>query len=209
VKATVLRADHPEAIGEALAVLRRGGLVAFPTDTVYGVGAMAFDVSAVERIFAAKGREATKAVPVLVADLAGLPQVADEIPDDVRQLAERFWPGPLTIVVRKRQIVPDVLSPSGTIGVRVPAHSVALKLLRAAGPLAVTSANRSGTVDPMTADDVLAGLGDRIDLLLDGGRSPGGRPSTVIDCTVSPPALLREGPVALSEILSALGTGER
>lgn len=203
-----MRADHPEALHTALETLRRGGLVAFPTDTVYGVGATAFDASAVERIFAAKGRDSTKAVPILLADQASLADVADDIGPEVRRLAETFWPGPLTIIVSKRETVPDAISQTGTIGVRVPAHPVALELLYASGPLAVTSANPSGAHDPLTAEDVVAGLGERVDLILDGGRTPGDRPSTVVDCTVTPPALVREGPVSMALILAVLGRTE-
>jgi L-threonylcarbamoyladenylate synthase len=193
----------------ALDILRRGGLVAFPTDTVYGVGAMAFDAAAVERIYAAKGRDVTKALPILLADQDGLSDVAEEIGPDARRLAETFWPGPLTIVVRKRDVVPEAVSRGVTIGVRVPAHPVTLELLNASGPLAATSANLSGAPDSMTADEVVAALGDRIDLIVDGGRAPGGKPSTVVDCTVSPPSLEREGPVSMDLILAVLGKAGR
>jgi L-threonylcarbamoyladenylate synthase len=209
MSARVLQANDPEALRSALDILRQGGLVAFPTDTVYGVGAMAFDTAAVERIYAAKGRDATKALPILLADQDGLSEVADEITPDARRLAETFWPGPLTIVVRKRDIVPEAVSWGATIGVRVPAHPVTLKLLNASGPLAATSANLSGAPDSMSADEVVAALGDRIDLILDGGRAPGGRPSTVVDCTVSPPSLAREGPVSMDLILAVLGRAGR
>lgn len=208
MSARVLQASDPESVCIALEALRRGGLVAFPTDTVYGVGAMAFDVVAVERIYAAKGRDPTKALPILLADRSSLPEVADELSPDARRLAETFWPGPLTIVVNRRSAVPDAVSLGTTVGVRVPAHPVALELLHASGPLATTSANPSGAPDPMTADDVAAGLGDAIDLILDGGRSPGGRPSTVVDCTVSPPTLVREGPISMDLILAVLGKAE-
>jgi L-threonylcarbamoyladenylate synthase len=204
----VMKADDPEALRTALDILRCGGLVAFPTDTVYGVGAVAFDAAAVERIYAAKGRDVAKALPILLADSASLMEVGDEIPADVHRLAETFWPGPLTIVVRKRDVVPEAVSRGGTVGVRVPAHPVTLELLYSSGPLAATSANPSGKPDPMTADEVASGLGDRIDLILDGGRAPGGRPSTVIDCTVSPPALVREGPVPMALIIAVLGNAE-
>jgi L-threonylcarbamoyladenylate synthase len=207
--ARVMQADDPQALRTALDILRCGGLVAFPTDTVYGVGAMAFDAAAVERIYAAKGRDVTKALPILLADEAALPEVAEEIRPEVRRLAATFWPGPLTIVVRKRDVVPEAVSRGGTVGVRVPAHPVTLELLSSSGPLAATSANPSGKPDPMTADEVAAGLGDRIGLILDGGRAPGGRPSTIIDCTVSPPALVREGPVSMGLILAVLGNSGR
>ncbi len=200
----VIDALAPEAIATALDVLRRGGLVAFPTDTVYGVGARAFDALAIERVYASKGREATKALPILLADLTGLPGITQMLPPEVLRLAETFWPGPLTLVVRKHESVPEAVSRDGTVGVRVPDHPIALALLRASGPLAATSANRSGAADPLTADDVVAGLGNRVDLILDGGRSPGGMPSTVVDCTSKPPALIRVGPIPLEAVLAVL-----
>jgi L-threonylcarbamoyladenylate synthase len=207
--ARVIPAFAPEAIASALDVLRRGGLVAFPTDTVYGVGAMAFDPAAVERIYTAKGRDAAKALPILLAELAGLAAVAQALPQEVLRLAGSFWPGPLTLVVHKLAAVPMAISRDGTVGVRVPDHPIALALLRGVGPLAATSANRSGEVDPLTAEDVAAVLGDSVDLILDGGRAAGGRPSTVVDCTVNPPNLVREGPVSLAAILAALAGSAR
>ena len=203
----VLEAEDPGAIEAALAVLSRGGLVAFPTDTVYGVGALAFDSSAVERVFAAKGRDVAKALPILLADAESASRVAEPLPDEARKLAKAFWPGPLTLVVRKLACVPEAVSQGNTIGLRVPDHPVAIALLRASGPLAATSANPSGGPDPLSADEVVSGLGDKIDLVLDGGKTPGGRPSTVVDCTVEPPVLVREGPVSLASILAVLGVG--
>jgi len=203
----VLEAEDPGAIEAALAVLSRGGLVAFPTDTVYGVGALAFDSSAVERVFAAKGRDVAKALPILLADAESASRVAEPLPDEARKLAKAFWPGPLTLVVRKLACVPEAVSQGNTIGLRVPDHPVAIALLRASGPLAATSANPSGGPNPLSADEVVSGLGDKIDLVLDGGKTPGGRPSTVVDCTVEPPVLVREGPVSLAAILAVLGVG--
>ena len=188
----------------ALDVFARGGLVAFPTDTVYGVGAPAFEARSVERIFVAKGREPEKALPILLADVTSAMLVAQPLSAEVRRLAEAFWPGPLTRVVRKLPLVPESVSRGPTIGLRVPDHPVALQLLRESGPLAATSANPSGGRDPRTAEEVAAGLGGRVDLILDGGAVPGGRASTVIDCTVHPPKLIREGPLGLNSILAAL-----
>lgn len=205
----ILPADDPLAIREALAVLARGGLVAFPTDTVYGIGAPAFDPNGVERIYHAKGREASKPLPILIADTAMAGQVAEPLAPHVLRLAEAFWPGPLTLVVRKLSAVPESVSRGVTIGLRVPDHPVALQLLTAAGPLAATSANPSGQPDPRTAKDVAAGLGDRVDLILDGGAAPGGRASTVVDCTADPPGLLREGPVTLAAILAIYDARQR
>ncbi len=204
METTVLRADDAGALDRALAVLRAGGLVAFPTDTVYGLGALAFNSEAVESIYVAKSRESEKSIPILLADAASLDLIADEVPLMARRLAKRFWPGPLTLVVKKNPRLPEAVSATGTVGVRVPDHDVAHLLLKAAGPMAVTSANLSGLASPSTADDVLAQLKGRVPLILDGGRTPGGVPSTVIDCTHSEPLLLRLGPITLDSVHGAL-----
>lgn len=187
---------------KAVEVLRQGGLVAFPTDTVYGVGAQAFDAQAVRRLYQAKERPGDRAIPLLLADVADLPAVVETVPPLAGRLAARFWPGPLTLVLRKRPVVPDVVTAGGdSVAVRVPDHPVARGLIAALGtPLAATSANRSGQPDPVTAEEVLTQLGGHIDLILDGGPCPGGVPSTVLDLTVSPPAVLRPGPVSAEEI---------
>jgi L-threonylcarbamoyladenylate synthase len=195
----------PDAFELAVGVLRRGGLVAFPTDTVYGVGALAFDGRAVERIYAAKDRPVEKAIPVLIADPADLTSVSARIPLMASRLAAHFWPGPLTLVVPKHADLPDSVSSSETVGVRIPNHPAARSLLRAAGPMAVTSANLSGQPSPSTAQEVLAQLGGRIDLILDGGTTPGGVPSTMVDCTGPEALILREGPLSSSEILAVIG----
>jgi L-threonylcarbamoyladenylate synthase len=188
-------------LDEAVRVLHAGGLVAFPTDTVYGVGGLATDGGAIEAIYRAKGRAAEKAIPVLVSDWAHLEGVALSTPRAER-LAAAFWPGPLTIVLRRDVRLPASLGPGDTVGVRAPDHPAALRLLLAAGPLATSSANRSGAPDPQTADQVWAVLEGRIDLVVDGGKCPGGRPSTVVDCTGESPVVLRQGPVALEAILA-------
>src|SRR5574341_585557 len=200
----VLRADSPEAIQRAMEILHTGGLVAFPTDTVYGVGALAFDGRAVESIYMAKDRPAEKAIPVLLGDSADLGKITPRVPEMARRLAARFWPGPLTLVVPKKSNLPEAVSATDTVGVRVPSHRAARTLLQAAGPMAVTSANISGQPSPSTADEVLAQLGERIGLILDGGRTPGGTPSTVVDCTGQQPAIVRAGPITLEDILTAL-----
>ncbi|MGB8213692.1 MAG: L-threonylcarbamoyladenylate synthase [Anaerolineales bacterium] len=205
MKTELLSAQDPNALLQALAVLRSGGLVAFPTDTVYGVGALVFDGAAVERIYAAKGRPVEKAIPVLLADPADLAKVTLQVPDTAGRLAARFWPGALTLVVPKHPCLPESVSATATVGVRVPDHAVARALLRAAGPLAVTSANLSGQASPSTAQEVFTQLGGRIALILDGGKTPGGTPSTVVDCSGSEPHVLREGPIAEAEIRAVLG----
>jgi len=204
VKTHLLPADSPQALALAVETLRDGRPVAFPTDTVYGLGALAFEPRAVEALFVAKFRSIEKAIPVLMAETEELEKVALHVPEMARRLAARFWPGPLTLVVPKRPNLPTALSAKPTVGVRVPDHPVARALLRLSGPLAVTSANLSGQASPCTAEEVLAQLGGRIALILDGGRTPGGRPSTVVDCTVAEPLILRAGPITRQAILAAL-----
>ncbi len=200
----ILPASSQESIAEALEVLQSGGLVAFPTDTVYGVGSLAFDAKAVESIYLAKDRPIEKAIPVLIGDLEEMEKVGTDIPDSARKLASHFWPGPLTILVPKRMDLPESVSATDTVGARVPDHEVARALLRAAGPMAVTSANISGKQSPVTAQEVYEQLKDRIDLIIDGGKTPGGVPSTLVDCTSTEIRVLREGPISLEELLSAL-----
>jgi L-threonylcarbamoyladenylate synthase len=200
----ILLASADETTSRALAVLMAGGLVAFPTDTVYGVGALAFNGEAVEAIYTAKDRPLEKAIPVLIGDASDLDRVGKDIPDSAHRLAARFWPGPLTILVPKRADLPDAVSNTPTVGVRVPDHEAARGILRAAGPMAVTSANISGGPSPVTAQEVFEQLGGRIPLIIDGGRTPGGVPSTLVDCTTPQLQLLREGPVTLGELLSDL-----
>jgi L-threonylcarbamoyladenylate synthase len=202
MRTEILPASSNDTIARALAVLRAGGLVAFPTDTVYGVGALAFDGKAIESIYAAKDRPVEKAIPILISDADDLNKVAINIPEAAQKLASRFWPGPLTILVPKRADLPQSVSATSTVGVRVPDHETARALLRAAGPMAVTSANLSGEQSPVTAQEVREQLGGRIPLIIDGGRTPGGVPSTLVDTTTPQLEILREGPIALEELLS-------
>jgi L-threonylcarbamoyladenylate synthase len=190
-----------------VALLRAGQLVAFPTDTVYGVGAVIWDREAVRKLYEAKLRPVDKAIPILLADATDLPLVACDLPRDALRLAKIFWPGPLTLVVPRVEAVPDDVTAGGTtVAVRVPDHELARALIRAAGaPLATTSANLSGQPSPVTAQEVVAQLGCRISLVLDGGPCRGGVASTVVDMTGHAPSILRPGPLSLQEILSALG----
>ena len=191
-------------IQHALAVLQSGGILAFPTDTVYGVGSLAFDNAAIESIYTAKDRPIEKAIPILIGDLSDLEQVAINIPNRALRFAVRFWPGPLTCIVPKKQTLPLAVSATSTVAVRIPNHPDALALLRAAGPMAVTSANISNQPSASTAQEVYAQLNGRIPLILDGGTTPGGVPSTLVDCTGNEPVILREGPITLTDLLSAL-----
>jgi L-threonylcarbamoyladenylate synthase len=206
MKTELLPSQDPETIGRALAILRSGGLVAFPTDTVYGVGALAFNSDAVMGIYKAKDRSDEKAIPVLIAEQLDLAKVALQVPDAAKRLAGAFWPGALTLVVLKHPDLAESVSATKTVGVRVPDHAVARALLQAAGPLAVTSANISGQPSPSTAQEVLAQLGGRIALIIDGGKTPGGIPSTVVDCVEANVRILRPGPVSREKIMAVLGS---
>jgi L-threonylcarbamoyladenylate synthase len=196
------RAPEADIIDEAAATLIAGGLVAFPTETVYGLGANALDAAAVHRIFTAKGRPATDPVIVHLADASLLSQVAREIPSRVSVLAREFWPGPLSIVLEKQPSVPPAVTAGlGTVAVRVPSHPVARRLLeRSAIPVAAPSANRFSGPSPTTAEHVLDDLGDAIDLVLDAGAAPIGVESTILDLTVSPPMIRRPGGVPVEAI---------
>jgi L-threonylcarbamoyladenylate synthase len=199
----ILPADDPRSTSRALEILRAGGLVAFPTDTVYGLGCLAFDQAAIELIYVAKNRPLEKAIPVLIADVDDLDRVARDLPELARRLASRFWPGPLTLILPKRADLPAAVSATATVGVRVPDNDAARTLLRAAGPMAVTSANLSGRASPRTVSEVMAQLGRRIPLILDGGETRGGIPSTVVDVSSgAEPVILREGPITLDQIKS-------
>jgi L-threonylcarbamoyladenylate synthase len=200
----ILPITDSNSLAHALDVLTGGGLVAFPTDTVYGLGALAFDANAVSKIYLAKGRGQEKAIPILVSDLDHIYRVSSSVNEFAIKLGKKFWPGPLTIVVPRHSTIPDVVSPLPTVGVRIPNLNVTRELLRLTGPLAVTSANMSGQTSPSTAKGVNAQLNDRIPLILDGGVTPGGIPSTVVDCTGEQPVIVREGPISLEEILSAI-----
>jgi len=193
---------QPDRIAAAAAVLRAGGLVAFPTETVYGLGADAFDAAAVARVFAAKGRPADDPIIVHVSGIDDLAGIAASIPPVAVRLAAAFWPGPLTIVVPRGPRVPDVVTAGlDSVAVRAPSHPVARALLAAAGtPIAAPSANPFGRTSPTTAAHVLADLGDRIDVVLDGGPAPVGVESTVVDCRADPPRVLRPGGVTLEAL---------
>lgn len=197
----------PEVIATAARRIRAGELVAFPTETVYGLGAHALDPEAVRKIFAAKGRPATNPVIVHVADAAAARTLSSAWPTVADSLAERFWPGPLTLVVPARDTLPaEVRAGLPSVGVRVPAHPVALALLRAAAvPIAAPSANRSNQLSPTTAAHVREGLGDAAGLILDGGPADVGIESTVLDLTGPVPKVLRPGGIAREQLESVLG----
>ncbi len=200
MKTEILRADHPVALQHAGDVLAHGGLVVFPTDTVYGLAAQLFDPQAVERLYIAKGRSSDRAIAVLIGQIEHLKSVTLQMNPIAIKLAQKFWPGPMTLVVPGNPSLPPNLSPTDNVGIRMPDHPVALALLRIIGPLAVTSANLSGQPNTNTVQEVLKQLDGRVHLVLDGGQTPGGLPSTVVDCTQEKPVVLRAGPVSQSEI---------
>src|SRR5262245_1220639 len=204
------KAPEADILAQAAEVLRGGGLVAFPTETVYGLGADATNPAAVARLFAAKGRPPTNPLIVHVPDLAGALPLVHDSPTVARILAQHFWPGPLTIVLRKSDRTLDLVTAGGsTVAVRAPAHPVALGLLRLCQlPLAAPSANPSTLLSSTTAEHVLTGLGGKIDMVLDAGPTPGGLESTVIDATVMPPRVLRPGLVTAAQIEAVIGRVE-
>lgn len=196
----------PREIEQAARVIREGGLVAFPTETVYGLGANALDASAVARIFEAKRRPSFDPLIVHVADRAMLLRVAREVPPQVEPLMEKFWPGPLTLVLPKAEAVPGIVT-SGlpTVAVRMPAHPVALELIRQAGlPIAAPSANPFGYLSPTRAEHVERMLGEAVDLILDGGPTLYGVESTIL-LLAEKPVVLRHGAIPVEELESILG----
>ena len=200
-------APDPITIDRAATILRAGGLVAFPTETVYGLGAHALDPAAVQRIYDAKGRPSFNPLIVHVADEEAARRLAAEWPEAASRVARAFWPGPVTVVVRKRPIVPDIVTAGlDSVALRVPAHPVALALIRAAGiPIAAPSANRSTELSPTSARHVAESLGDRVDLILDGGDTTVGIESTVLDLRGNRPAILRPGLMGRRELEPVVG----
>ena len=185
--------------------VRRGRLVVMPTDTLYGIGADAFDRTAVAALLAAKGRGRDMPVPVLVGSWRTLEGLMTRVPPHVRDLVRAFWPGGLTLVVRHAPSLRwDLGDARGTVAVRMPLHPVALELLGRTGPMAVSSANISGRPPATTADDAIAQLGDAVEVYLDGGPTPAAVPSTIVDCTGEVPVVLREGGVDLAALREVL-----
>jgi L-threonylcarbamoyladenylate synthase len=183
----------PTQLTLAAQLLREHKLVAFPTDTVYGLGTLAFDGRTALELYRAKERPPEKAIPILIAEIADLDQVVIDVPTIARALMDRFWPGALTLVLPKQPRLPIEVSATNTVAVRMPDHELTRALMRLTGPLAVTSANRSAGPNSRTAQEVLEQLNGRIDAIVDGGPTPGDVPSTVLDCTSSPPIVLRAG----------------
>jgi L-threonylcarbamoyladenylate synthase len=198
--------DDP-VIREAASILASGGLVAFPTETVYGLGADGLNPEAVARIYAAKGRPATNPVILHVDSIASARALVSQWPDTAQLLTERFWPGPLTLILPASEQVPAIVRAGGpTVALRCPAHRVAQALIKAVGrPLAAPSANRSQHLSPTLAEHVASSLGEAVDLILDGGPTEAGLESTILDLSVARPRILRPGPVAPAELAALLG----
>lgn len=198
----VLKADL-EGLAAAAEVVARGGVICYPTDTVYGLGCDPLNTLAVEKAVQAKGSR-TKPVPILVKGVEDAEKLA-HVSERAKKLARKFWPGPLTIVLPAKDAIPKTLSPDGTIGLRSPKHPICLDLLAlCSGALVGTSANLTGKPPATSAKQVAKDLGDRVDLILDGGRSPIGVASTVIDLTEARTRILRDGPVGKAEIMRCL-----
>lgn len=204
MKTPVLSSHISNSHERTLEKLRLGGIVAFPTDTVYGVGASACNTKAVQRLYVAKGRTHEKAIPVMIGRVSDVSKVAMDISTKAQQLMDMFWPGALTLVLRKLPTISTSVSSVSTIAVRVPDHVWLLSLLKDSGPLAVTSANRSGGNNPNSVSDVLEDLSDYLDLVIDGGDSGGGLPSTIVDCTVEPIRIIRNGAISRDSIYHVL-----
>ncbi len=202
VETLILSIDDPQAILAAENTIRQGGLIAFPTDTIYGVAADPFNPKTIKKVYLVKERADEKALPVLIGEFSQLSDLVSHLREDIRIIANAFWPGPLTLVLPKALNIPPELSVHPTIGVRMPDLAFTLSLLRQTGPLATTSANISGGPNPTTAQDVMDQLGGRIDLILDGGPTPGPTASTVVDVTSTDYKILREGPIRLMDIQS-------
>lgn len=198
---TTTQEERAAAVDAAAGAITRGELVVLPTDTVYGIGADAFDPVAVKALLAAKGRGRDMPPPVLVASAATLDALAVRVPDWARALTEAFWPGPLTLVCHQQSSLQwDLGETRGTVAVRVPDHELAIALLERTGPLAVSSANRTGMPAATDADGAEAMLGHAVAVVVDGGPTPGAEPSTIIDATTDRPRLLRLGALSRSRL---------
>jgi len=204
MKTRIINSRSSISFLRASLALKLGKIVAIPTDTVYGVAVRINKASSIEKLYQIKVREHTKAIPVLLGDISQLEEVTPVISQSLLNLAKKFWPGPLTIIVPKHPNLPENLSPTATLGIRIPKHPAAIKILKSVGPLAVTSANISGSKDTNTAEEVLAQLDGKINLILDGGESDSGVPSTVVDLTGEEIKILRAGSIELVDIQKAL-----
>lgn len=202
MKTKIIPFDSDQAIETAISMLVHGGVIAFPTDTVYGVACDLWNSEAIEKVFTAKRRSKDKPLPILVGEQEQLSQITElsQVNPNTITLLKHFWPGAMTVIMPKQASIPENLSPFDTIGVRMPNHSRLLELLKKTGPLAVTSANISGQDNPTTAKEVFTQLGGRIDLILDGGKTRSEIPSTVIASTPDGFNILRQGAITEAQI---------
>ncbi len=203
-----LPSDIQKQVERGISILRQGGIVAFPTDTVYGLGAGVSIHQAVERVYTVKERPRNMALPLLLADTSQITKVANYVPPIAWRLIRNFLPGALTIVLPKFNSVPDIITGGGvTVAIRIPAHPVPVALAKGLGtPIVGTSANLSGRPSPLTADEVYSQFGSKIDFVIDGGRCLGGKESTVIDVTGETPVVLREGAISREELEKVCGS---
>jgi L-threonylcarbamoyladenylate synthase len=201
--------DKPSLVGlkKAVSLLQKGGLVVFPTDTFYGLGADIFSQEALERIYQVKGREPLKPILVVVPHIGKLRSLATRISEQAKSLMDRFWPGPLTLLLPARSDLPSLLvGETGKIGVRIPDHPTALALLKEwNGPLTATSANPSGQASPGSIKEIETGFKLKLDMILDAGPTVGGKESTIVDTTLHPPRLVRKGRIPFDSIMETLG----
>jgi L-threonylcarbamoyladenylate synthase len=200
----ILSINDPSALAQAIDILTSGGLVAFPTDTVYGLGALVFDEDAIGSIDEIRSAHDDEKLPILIADFDQLDRIVMGMSNLCEKLARRFWPGPLTLMLPRHASISDAVTPYPTVGVRIPDFEPSRDLLRLTGPLAVSTANYGTQTIPRSAQEVKEQLGGKIALILDGGVTPGGIPSTVVDCTQGQPIILREGPITMEQVLNAL-----
>ena len=188
---------EPDMCIEAVECLKSGGILAIPTDTVYGLGADPFNASAVQRLYTLKGRPDGKPIPLVLSSVDDVYRVAQNLPDYFFHLTKRFWPGGLTIIVEAKDLLPVLTAGGNTVGVRIPNNPLLLKILQAfGGPAAITSANLSGEPPATSVQEIGKALASRIDMIVDGGKTPGPIPSTVYDISVSPPIIRRHGVIS-------------
>ncbi len=206
LKSSISEDAMEDRVERAIEVLKEGGVVAFPTDTVYGIGGNAFVEQAVAKVYQIKQRPRHLALPLLISSKPDLERVARVVPEVAWRLADRFLPGGLTLVLKKAAVVPDIVAPGDTVAVRIPDHPIPIALIRGLGaPLIGTSANLSGGASPVTAQQVWAQLGNKVDIIVDGGRCRWGVESTVVDVSGEFPRVLREGVVPRREIEELCG----
>lgn len=202
----IIETGMTAAIQAASKIIMQGGVIAFPTETFYGLGVKYDDRPALEKLYAMKHRSADKALPLIIGDKKGLERIVSSLTGPAEKLAEKFWPGPLTIILRARPDISELITAgTGMIAVRIPGKSFALELVRSLGfPITATSANIAGRPAADNADDVAGYFGDMLDLIIDSGKTPGGRPSTIVDASGGEVRIVRAGVISPEELFAAL-----